>query len=253
MSGDALSGTAARARAWHHGRHAICDVIEPWVHGTVVRATRYPDYYELNAVRVEEDPAMSVEELVAFADEALFELAHRRVDFDLVDVAERMRGGFEANGWDATRLLWLRHEAPLPPGPDIAVEAVSYDAVQDLRLAWYREDFPNEDPSAFFAQAREVDLSQEVEVLAVRERSVPVAFAQLHRRGAAAEITHVYVHPEQRGNLLGTALTRAAIDAAGAVRDLWIVADDEARPKDLYARLGFRPAWASMELTRYPS
>jgi GNAT superfamily N-acetyltransferase len=253
MNCDALSDTAARARAWHHARHAVCDVIETWAHGTVVRATRYPDYYDLNAVRVEEDPAMSIEELVAFADEALFELAHRRLDFDLVDAAERMRGGLEANGWEATRLLWLRHEAPLPPGPDIAVEAVSYDAVQDLRLAWYRQDFPKNDPSAFFAQAREVDLSQEVQVLAVRERSVPVAFAQLHQRGAAAEITHVYVYPEQRGNLLGTALTRAAIDAAGAVRDLWIVADDEARPKDLYARLGFRPAWASMELTRHPS
>ena len=84
----------------------------------------------------------------------------------------------------------------------------------------------DDDPGAFLAQAREMDLSQEVQVLAVRERTVPVAFAQLHQRGAAAEITHVYVHSEQRGNLLGHGSTRAAIDAAGAVRDLWIVADD---------------------------
>ena len=254
ISSDTLSDTAARARAWHHARHAaVCDVIEPWAHGTVVRATRYPNYYDLNAVRVEEDPAMSMEELVAFADEALCQLAHRRVDFDLVDAAEGLRGGFEAEGWEATHLLWMRHEAPLPPGPGIAVEAVPYDAVQDLRLAWNREDFPDHDPGAFQAQAREVALSQDVQVLAVRERNVPVAFAQLQQNGAAAEITHVYVHPEQRGNLLGTALTRAAIDAAGAVRDLWIVADEEARPKELYARLGFRPAWASMEFTRLPS
>lgn len=253
MGSDTLSDTAARARAWHHARHdAVCDVIEPWAHGTVVRATRYPDYFDLNAVRVEDDPAMSTKELVAFADEALAELAHRRLDFDLVDAAERLRGGFEAEGWEAARLLWLRHEAPLPPGPDIEVEAVSYDTVQDLRLAWNREDFPDHDPGAFPGQEREVALSQDVQVLAVRERSVPVAFAQLQQQGAAAEITHVYVHPEQRGNLLGTALTRAAIDAAEAVRDLWIVADDEARPKELYARLGFRPAWAAMEFTRLP-
>ena len=167
MNRDTLSDTAARARAWHHARHAVCDVIEPWAHGTVVRATQYPDIYDLNVVRVEEDAAMSMEELVAFADEALSELAHRRVDFDLVEAAERLRGGLEANGWEATRLLWMRHEAPLPPGPDIAVEAVSYDAVQDLRLAWFREDFPDLDPGAFLAQAREVDLSQGVQVLAV--------------------------------------------------------------------------------------
>ena len=61
---------------------AVCDVIEPWAHGTVVRATAYPSYYDFNLVRVEDDPAMSVEALVAFADEALAGLAHRRFDFD---------------------------------------------------------------------------------------------------------------------------------------------------------------------------
>ena len=51
---------------------------------------------------------------------------------------------------------------------------------------------------------------------------------------------------------MGTALTRAAIGAAGRVRDLWIIADDEGRPKELYARLGFRPAWRMIEFLRRP-
>ena len=62
---------------------------------------------------------MSVEELAAFADQALAGLEHRCVDFDLVDAAEPLRAGFEAKGWKAERLLWMRHEAPLPPGPEI--------------------------------------------------------------------------------------------------------------------------------------
>jgi hypothetical protein len=41
---------------------------------------------------------MSVDALVAFADEALAGLAHRRVDFDLVAAAEPLRAGFEATG-----------------------------------------------------------------------------------------------------------------------------------------------------------
>jgi hypothetical protein len=53
-------------------------------------------------------------------------------------------------------------------------------------------------------------------------------------------------------NRRGTAMTRAAIEAAGDARDLWIVADDEGRPKELYARLGFRPAWVTMEFLRLP-
>jgi hypothetical protein len=47
-------------------------------------------------------------------------------------------------------------------------------------------------------------------------------------------------------------MTRAAIEAAGDVRDLWIAADDEDRPKQRYAHLGFRPVWTAMEFLRLP-
>jgi ribosomal protein S18 acetylase RimI-like enzyme len=79
-----------------------------------------------------------------------------------------------------------------------------------------------------------------------------VAFAELERVGAAVEITHVYVRPKYRGAGRGAAMTRAAIEAASDARDLWIVADDEGRAKELYARLGFRPAWVTMEFLRPP-
>jgi GNAT superfamily N-acetyltransferase len=244
---------AVRARDWHRARQAtVCDVFEPWAHGTVVRATRYPSYFDYNVVRVEDDPAMSVDALMAFADAALAGLAHRRVDFDLVDAAEPLRAGFEAAGWRAMRLLWMRHESSPPPGPDVRVEDVPYDAVYDLRVAWHREDFPDQDPGAHLAEARELSLRGDVQVLAVMERGAPVAFAQLERNGADAEIAQVYVDPEHRGGGCGTAITRAAIEAAGDARDLWIAADDEDRPKHLYARLGFRPAWTAMEFLRLP-
>ncbi len=76
---------------------------------------------------------MSAEALIAFADEALVGLAHRRVDFDHIDAAESLRADFEAKGWKASCLLWMRHEGPAPPGPAIAVDEVPYDAVHDLR------------------------------------------------------------------------------------------------------------------------
>ena len=246
-------GAATRGRAWYHAAHAaVCDVLEPWAHGTVVRATRYPSYYDFNVVRVEEDPAMSVEALIAFADEALAGLAHRRVDFDLAAIAEPLRAGFESNAWKPQRLLWMRHQAPPPPGPDVSAEEVPYDAVHDLRVAWHGEDFPDQDPAAYHAQAREVALRRDARVLAVREDGIPVAFAQLERDRATAEITQVYVHPDHRGGGRGTAITRAAIEAAANVRDLWICADDDDRPKELYARLGFRPSWTAMQFLRLP-
>ena len=244
---------AARARAWLHAtQDAVCDVIEPWAHGTVLRADRYPTFWDFNVVRVEEDPALSVEALAAFADEALAGLEHRRVDLECAGVAEPLRKGFRALGWMTQRLVWMRHERPVPSGPVVAVERVPLEAVDDLRVAWHAEDFPGHDMGEHLVHAREVALLRGAEVLAVIENGTPVAFAQSSSDGRSSEIEQVYVSRDHRGKGLGTALTSAAISAAGEVEDLWIVADDEGRPKELYGRLGFRPVWTAIEALRLP-
>jgi GNAT superfamily N-acetyltransferase len=243
-----------RARDWAHaGQAAVCDVVEPWEHGTVVRATRYPTYFHYNLVRVEEDPGMSAGALAAFADEALAGVEHRRVDVEPLDVAERLRPDFRAMGWLSYCLVWMRHEAPAPrAGRPIAVEEVPWDAVRDLRAEWHYEDFPQVDLGDHLEEAREVAELRGDRVLAVVERDEPVAYSQLEWRDGSAEITQVFVHGPHRGRGLGTAVTRAAIEAAGEVDDLWIVADDEGRPKHLYAALGFRPSWRSVHMLRLP-
>lgn len=249
-----LDDDAAAARDWHHGLHrAVCDTITPWEYGTVVRASSYPNYFDYNAVRVERETRMGFGELAAFADRALEGLAHRRVDFELTAPAERVRADFEAAGWKAMRLLWMRHRSPAAEQDGAVVQAVDYDAVQKLRVAWHREDFdfPLTDGS-YFVQSRELALKRGARVLAVLEDGEPIGFAQLIRRRTKAEITHVYVAPGHRGRGLGTAITRAAIADAKGARHLWICADDEDRPKELYARLGFAPVWTTMQFLRVP-
>jgi GNAT superfamily N-acetyltransferase len=245
--------TEARARAWLHATHlATCDVIEPWAHGTVARSSRHPRYFDFNVVRVEDDPGMSVEELTSFADGVLAGLAHRRVDFELAAAAEPLRADFEAAGWKTTCMIWMRHGRRPEITSDARVEEVPYDAVRELRFAWHEHDFPGQDATGYHAQSREVALRRGARVLAAHEAGLPVAFTQLERDGAAAEITHVYVDPAHRGRGLGVAIVSAAIDAAGEVEDLWIAADDEDWPKQLYARLGFRPTWKAIEFLRPP-
>jgi GNAT superfamily N-acetyltransferase len=242
------------ARAWRNAAHeAVCDLRTPWAHGTVVRATRHPTYWDYNSVRVEDDPAMGVDELIAFADEALAGLPHRRMDFDRIDAATSLRAEFEDRGWNSERLVWMRHDEALPDGPDVAVEEVPYDATRDLRFIWHREDFPDQDPAAHEPDARAVAIARGAQTLAVKEAGTPIGLAQLVHDGTSAEITQVFVHPDHRGAGLGTAVTRAAIEAASDAHELWIVANDEDRPKNLYARLGFRPAWRTMEFLRLPS
>jgi GNAT superfamily N-acetyltransferase len=246
--------TILRARAWRTASlAAICDVLEPWEHGTIARATAYPSYFDFNVVRMETDAALSVGTLLELTDRALGELSHRRLDFDSAALGRRLRATFEAEGWKTARILWMRHEAELPEGPDIPVQAVEYDEVHHLRVMWHEEDPPGVYASpAFYRHAREVALALGARVLAVRDRGRPVAYVQLETHGGGAEISHVYVDPDHRGAGLGTALTRAAIQAGHGHRDLWISADDEDRPKNLYARLGFRPIWTAMQFTRLP-
>ena len=110
-----------------------------------MRATRHPTYYDFNLVRVEEDPAMSVEALVAVADEALAGLEHRRFDFDVVAVADALRPGFEALGWKTHAPGVDAPRVPAAARPRHRGAEVPYDAVHELRVAWHGEDSPDQD------------------------------------------------------------------------------------------------------------
>jgi ribosomal protein S18 acetylase RimI-like enzyme len=256
VGGEVLDAEASRARAWYRGRHeAVCETLAPWEHGTIVRAARLPDYWDFNLVRVEEDPGNDTQALVAVADEALADAAHRRIEIEPIAVGERLRDDFGAMGWRTMRLLWMLHDGTPREPSGLSVAEADYDTVHELREAWHHEDFPDQDPSAYLAQARGLALSRGARVLAAKRDGGPVGFAQLEGDVTGAVVAQVYVRPEARGEGLGTALTTAAIAAAHAAdpdRDLWIAADDEDRPKELYKRLGFRPVWTMLEATRVP-
>jgi hypothetical protein len=132
-----------RARAWSHGRHdRICDIRIPWAHGTIVRASAHPEYYDFNLVRVEAAPALEVDELLAVADEALEGLAHRRLDFEQAEVGKAVAPALERHGWKTTGLVLLRHATGVAPEPAAPVEEVDWSDVRELRSAWHQEDFP---------------------------------------------------------------------------------------------------------------
>ncbi len=124
--------------------------------------------------------------------------------------------------------------------------------MNELRMAWHAEDFPGQKLGDHLAEAREAAALLGARVFAVLEGDAPVAFTQLEWIGRSVEVAQVYVRPERRGRGLGTALTGAAIGAAEDADEVWIVADDEGRPKELYSRLGFRPVWTAVELLRLP-
>jgi ribosomal protein S18 acetylase RimI-like enzyme len=241
-----------RALAWiRHEPEALCDRIDSWSHGTVYRASRYPRYSNLNIVRVAGDPGLDAAGLAAFVERSLTGLDAYRLEFDDAAAAEPLRRDMEALGFLSMRLMWLRFEGQRPE-PAAGVTEVPYDEVEPLRAAWQGEDYPGVDPTEYLAQSREVWLNLGMRTLAMYDGSRPVAFAGLEPGQDEFEVAALYVAPEYRGQGRGTALTLAAIAGGGPARDIWICADDEDRPKDLYQRLGFRPVLTTTRFMRLP-
>ncbi len=245
--------TRAAARAWtQRARDRFCDA-QPWEHGVVVRAERFPRYFDLNVLRVEGDPRLSVDALIGVCEHALSDLDYRRIDFDEANVAEPLRAEFDRQGFRSTRLVLMRFEGSPSPAASLPVVEVDYDAVRELRRVWHQEDFPGLDDSQFEAQAREVRLTLGTRTLAAHQNGQLIAYAALDVGDREVEIGALYVLPDHRGHGLGTALTLAAIAASDSPENLWICADDEDRPKQLYARLGFRPVITWTEFLRPPT
>lgn len=233
-----------------------CDVLEPWEHGVLALASRYPSYWDYNTLIVERASGLAARELAELADSRQAALGHRRLDVEDREEAARLRPEFEALGWRRLALVWmlLGPDPPLAAGEDTQVQEVGYEEVHPLRVEWHLEDHPGTDPTAFHAQMQELEMARSPRVLAIYESGRPIAFSQLESLGEDAEVGAVFVTSGRRGSGLGTAVTAAATRlAAQEKRNVWICADDEDRAKHLYQRLGFEPVWWVTEFLRPPA
>jgi ribosomal protein S18 acetylase RimI-like enzyme len=246
---------AERAVAWRHRSHSlVCDIIEPWEHGTAVRCTAHPGFWDYNSLRLEgPDTGASVDELAAAADRSQNGLRHRRIEVEDEVAGGRLRPGFDLLGWRTTRLVWLALNDP-PGGPEF--EEVPVEATRELRLQWARSEGYELGEHDYQRQAdAEEDVARRCGLRALVERDGggrAVGYVTFLTDGETAEVEQAYVEPALRGRGTGGMLVAAAVRAGGA-SETFIVADDEGDPKRLYQRLGFRPVWIQHEFTRRPS
>jgi ribosomal protein S18 acetylase RimI-like enzyme len=226
----------------------------PWEHGTLVRCSAHPGFWDYNSLRLEgPDTGASADELAAVAERLQEGLRHRRIEVEDEAAGARLRPAFELLGWKTARLVWLALSDP-PAGPDF--EEVPIEATRELRLEWARSEAFEISEREFLRQAdAEEDVARRRGLRALVERDAggrPVGYATFYTDGSTAEVEQAYVEPALRGRGTGGGLVAAAARAGGAT-ETFIVADDEGDPKRLYQRLGFRPVWIQHEFTRRPS
>ena len=220
------------------------EIAEPFPHGTRVRSPTIPLRYDSNYLLVDDPRSASADELVAEAERS----GLRLILVPDEAAGARLADGFrERAGWRIDRHLVMVLRRPAERTADLSpVDEVDEAALRPLRertivsQPWGSPELAAQLLAAKPLIARRVT----ARFYAVRVGGEVVACSDLYYDGESAQVEDVATVEEHRGRGYATALVlRAVADARAAGNDfVFLVADDEDWPKELYRRLGFDDA-----------
>lgn len=211
----------------------------------MLRTPSSPDYWDVNAVRVE-DAGLTAAEIEAAADALLAGARHRKIEVEDEATGAAAQPHFAAAGWLADRHAMMRRVGGGRAHAD--VEEVPLAATRELDIEWVSEYDDVESVRQFAAQREPILQRRGMRAFAIPD----VGFTLLAVGDDAVEIDALYVTPSARGQGVGTRLLETAL-AAGECDIAWIVADDEGRARELYERIGFTTVWRPHSFLRRPS
>jgi ribosomal protein S18 acetylase RimI-like enzyme len=212
--------------------------------GTALFDDALPRVWDLNFVRVERDADLEL--VLAETDRVQGEagLEHRKIKTPFEpDLA--------APGWKVTCLVAMVHREGGLAGTDGRVEEVDAEA---LRPKWEADDRDDETVRQLVA-ARFLRGSRiGARYFAARADVRLVSECTLFFDGETAEVDSVETLEPYRGRGLAKAVvSRAVAEARQARHDLvFLLADEDDWPKELYRRLGFEEIGRVWELLREP-
>jgi GNAT superfamily N-acetyltransferase len=239
--GDALARVLAFLRA---NLARTADELRPIAGGYLIHSSSLPAVWSINQVRV--TVALGFESVVELADEQMQDRRYLQIVLENQDTGPALEEKFRAASWKTERELLMVLSAPADHEADTSIVSdVDEAEAAEVMRRWYGED--ELDPRAL-AQLVEFSLRESRacgdRLLGVRSSDGRlVAISKLRGDGRTAQVEDVYTVPEARGRGFGRAVVTRAVELArDAGHDLiFINADDNDWPKQLYARIGFRP------------
>jgi ribosomal protein S18 acetylase RimI-like enzyme len=206
--------------------------------GTAVYDDEVPLRLDSNFLRVERQA--EPEELVAEAKR----LDRRMIVFRDTDEGERLTPFFAERGWVVRRqLLMAQLREPDRAGDPGLVEEVPEEALRPARQVvvqgepWAKPEIM----AQIFAAKHRIAERAPARFFAVKVDGEVVSYSDLYQAGADAQVEDVGTLPEHRGRGYASAVVLAAIAAARAdgAEFVFLVADLDDWPKELYRKLGF--------------
>jgi GNAT superfamily N-acetyltransferase len=242
-------------------RERCAERVVPFRFGRAFFNDTFPLVWDLNVLRVEEPAGATASELAAEADRLHGEAGqgHRRVAVADERVGEALADPFRALGWRADRFLVMcyRGTGERSANPATPVEEVDAAALRPLREAIVSAQPWAETEEVTRMVADAVQLVGRVgsaRHFAVRVNGGVASAADLYSDGRTAQVEDVATLPEHRGRGHATAVVLRAVEEALATGHdfVFLVADAEDWPKELYVRLGFAPLGHTWTFLRLP-
>jgi GNAT superfamily N-acetyltransferase len=221
--------------------------------GWVVREPALPLVWSANHVRVTR--AVSWHEALELADIHLRDLPYRQLMIEHEETGRLLERSFAEHGWEVDRELVMQLVRTPDREVDLGVVIEPGEAaVMGLMRRWIGEDETIElTPDGLdqvVAFTRRVARARDARMFGVLgEHGTLAAITMLYSDGAVAQVEDVYTVPEERGRGYARALVTRAVSVAQAAGHelVFIVADADDWPQQLYREVGFEPigrTWA---------
>ena len=229
---------------------------EPHPLGVLVFDAARPRVWVHNQLHVT-GPAGDIDDLIEVLDEHYGRLAHRRVILEDEVEGERLAGGFRDRGWQVEAHVYMALREPRDREPDAALAAEigagAHQAIERLTLgeAAFAHD-PEVVEQLISARTAHRAACDEARCIGGYAGGEPAGTTVLYRVGDVAQVEDVGTLTAFRGRGVARAMVSLAVDLAGGADLTWLAADDDDWPKELYAKLGFRPIGRIWVFTRTP-
>jgi ribosomal protein S18 acetylase RimI-like enzyme len=225
---------------------AQVDRVEPCAWGRALITESLPKVHDLNFLLADAPEAeVHAAALAAEAERVMGSagLGHRRVNVDDEEDAARLAPGFDDLGWQAERFLVMAHRG----APDRTADLREVREVEILTLRAHREQIVRSEPFG-----KDDELVQQILLKDERVAALPgtrafaivrdglaVSACHLYSDGTTAQIESVSTLRQHRGRGYARAVVQAALSVAHGHDLLFLVAELEDWPQQLYRKLGF--------------
>jgi GNAT superfamily N-acetyltransferase len=230
---------------------------EPHPLGLLLFDDRRPRVWVHNQLHVT-GPAGDIDDLIRVLDEHYGHLDHRRAVIEDEVEGRRLAAGFRDRGWQVETHVYMALREPPDHEPDerLAAEvgAAEHDAIERRTVA--ESSFATDDDmieQLMGAHDDERGAADDARCIAGFADGEPAGHTIVYRAGDVAQVEHVVTLSALRGRGVARAMVSLATHLAAGADLVWLAADNDDWPKELYSKLGFRPIGRTVVLTRTPA